>query len=775
MPDLAEPVLYRFDDFLLDRQAGTLTRQRPDGQQTSVEIGSRAFQILCLLVDRRGQIVSQRELMDAVWPNVAVEPNNLTVQLSALRRVLDDDRKQGSCIRNVPGRGYRFMPTVTETSGPLRSAGAVARADDHQDADAVAGPTSRLLVGTWRGHAAWMALSLVLVAVLLSVAWYPIRTSSPPAETAAAATATPAERPRLSLVVLPFGNLGGDGLADDTVDGITQDLTTDISLVPGSTVITRNTAFTYKGKPIDVKRVGEELGVRYAVEGNVRKLDGSLRVNVQLVSTETGTHLWAERFNVRRDGIGYGVDDIVRQIAFTLNVRIVDTEAARNLRERPSNPDVADILLRARSLYNRPPTPQRQAELVPLYERALELDPSSATALAGLAEAQLDSIGNPFVDLSAPEKFRRAEELLKRAELLRPDDIMVMWVRVYLLGRQNRCPETIAAAQREVDAYPNATGARQWRGICLMRLGRVAEAVPELERAIRIAPRNPEIGTRYRWMGYLLLFLERYDEAVASFERSLAANPGDDAGNRGDTYAAIAAAQALAGRGEQAHLSAAEVSRLRPRSRCKASSPTASRTPSLSPRSPACAMACGWPASAITPTRMQIPGCHPTAFCTQNTRLPPLSPRRERGPFGPQTWPGWWNSASRWYSTLSTGAGRFLAPSGCGAPASAAACLTSFRIGLPGRCSSSPGVIEHCPSSRWGSTPSATRVAISRCVSWPSATPKSTGIAAGAKPGRWRGYLRPNSRCRTGDDLARRSRSSPVHKDPDLPAVRVSS
>ena len=118
MPDLAEPAICRFNDFLLDKRDG-LFRLHPDGRKTPVQIGSRALGILCLLVDRRADIVSQREIMHAVWPNVAVEPNNLTVQISALRRALDADRAQGSCIQNVPGRGYRFVPTVTETDRPL--------------------------------------------------------------------------------------------------------------------------------------------------------------------------------------------------------------------------------------------------------------------------------------------------------------------------------------------------------------------------------------------------------------------------------------------------------------------------------------------------------------------------------------------------------------------------------------------------------------------------------------------------------------------------------
>jgi TolB-like protein/tetratricopeptide (TPR) repeat protein len=371
-----------------------------------------------------------------------------------------------------------------------------------------------------------------------------------------------ANAPRLSVVVLPFNNLGGD-VDNDAVDGITEDLTTDLSRVAGFLVIARNSAFTYKGKAIDVKFVGEELGVRYAVKGSVRTVEGTLRVNVQLISTETGTHLWAERFDVRRDGIGYGVDDIVRQIAFTLNVRIIDTEATRSLRERPNNPDVADILLRARSVYNRPVTPQRQTELVSLYKRAIELDPTSAFALAGLAEATLDDLGS-WDSPSTPETLRHAEELLVRAELLRPDDLMVMWTRVYLSGLQNRCPELMAAAQKAVTAYPTTTGPRHWQAICLTRMGRPAEAIPYIEQAIRVSPRNPNMAARYRTMAYSLLTLGRYDEAVDWFRRSLAENPREHARTLSSTYANLAAAQALAGHPEEARLSAAEATRLVP-------------------------------------------------------------------------------------------------------------------------------------------------------------------------------------------------------------------
>jgi TolB-like protein len=276
-----------------------------------------------------------------------------------------------------------------------------------------AGNTGRL--GTHVGFRPTLAAGVLLLFVCISVLigwWFvhaPTRVATSPEASPFSIASQPvrpamtqdttilamglANAPRLSLVVLPFNMFGAEGLDEDTVNGITDALTRELLRWAGShLVIARNSAFTYKGKPIDVERVGEELGVRYAVEGSVRRTEGTLCVNVQLVSTETGVQLWAERFDVKRDGPGYNVDDIVRQIGLALNVRLIDIESARSTRERPTDPDVTDILLQARALYNLPPNPQTQTKVMALFERAVELDPSSATALAGLAEALLDSL-----------------------------------------------------------------------------------------------------------------------------------------------------------------------------------------------------------------------------------------------------------------------------------------------------------------------------------------------------------------------------------------------
>ena len=149
--------------------------------------------------------------------------------------------------------------------------------------------------------------------------------------------------PRLSIVVLPFENLGGDPKDNYLAEGITEDVTTDLSHVPGMFVIARETAYTYQGKVIDVRKVGEQLGVRYVLEGSVRKLGDVLRVNAQLIATETGAHLWADRFDQKLNDLSAGQEEIVHHIAQTLNVALVDIESARSKRERPTNPDAFDL------------------------------------------------------------------------------------------------------------------------------------------------------------------------------------------------------------------------------------------------------------------------------------------------------------------------------------------------------------------------------------------------------------------------------------------------
>ena len=235
MEELATGEMFLFEGFRLDRRG--LSQPDERGVFAPAVIASRALNVLRVLVKADGDLVSKDEIMAAVWPGTVVEDNNLTVQIAALRRILDQGRADGSCIQTVAGRGYRFAPVVTR-------------------------------------HAGDSTISLTRVSVV---------GTRPP--------------PPLSIVVLPFTNLNSDPDQEYFADGLTDDLTTDLSRISGSVVIARGTAFTYKGKAVDAKEVGRELSVRYVLEGSVRRSGNRVRVNSQLVDAETDAHLWAERFD----------------------------------------------------------------------------------------------------------------------------------------------------------------------------------------------------------------------------------------------------------------------------------------------------------------------------------------------------------------------------------------------------------------------------------------------------------------------------------------------
>jgi DNA-binding winged helix-turn-helix (wHTH) protein len=259
--------------FRFDPRTLRLYTQDAAGAWMPVPVGPRAREILRILLDRPGVVVSKDAIMNTVWAGVAVEPNNLTVHMAALRRVLDQGCSGESCIETIPGRGYRLTlpvtrakevesdPAGTPTTGPVHTPPPSARSGYYVRC-------------CWAAAAA----TLAIVTLLLVAAWYGGWFSAKLAP------------PRLSLVVLPFANLSGDASEDYLANAITDDLTTDLSRVHGMVVIGRGTAYAYKGKVVDERKVGEELGVRYVVEGSMRKLGDILQVNVWLVSTETGAH-----------------------------------------------------------------------------------------------------------------------------------------------------------------------------------------------------------------------------------------------------------------------------------------------------------------------------------------------------------------------------------------------------------------------------------------------------------------------------------------------------
>lgn len=533
-----------FEGFRFDPGTVRLYSQDAAGAWMPIPVSPRAREILRVLLNNPGAVVSKDAIMDAVWPGVVVEPNNLTVHMAALRRVLDQGRNGESCIETVPGRGYRLAIPVRRAEEAQTGPAPAPVAEPVIDPVDMFPPSARPRPPIRLCRAA-IAGAVAIVVLLLGAAWHGgwlSRTQAPP---------------RLSIVVLPFENLSGNANEGYLADAVTDDLTTDLSRVPGMFVIGRGSAYSYQGKAVDMRKVGQELGVRYVVEGSMRKLDDALRVDVQLVSTETGAQLWADRFDEPVKDLSAGQEEIVRRLGQTLGAAVTDIESARSKRERPTNPDAFDLIIRARSLWLHPMGPRELAERSALYEQALRLDPTSILALTGLADTLIET-RHEGGDL------KRAATLITEARAINPDHAFVLESSAYLLLGQGHYTEAIAAYQRLLDEYPNAYYAYNQIGQCLVLVGRSEEAIPMIETAIRRDPRSGYIWSRYDNLGFALLMLGRDEESIVWTQRALAAAPDNTPRDRAGYNLRLAAAHARLGRFDEAHRAVAEANRIWP-------------------------------------------------------------------------------------------------------------------------------------------------------------------------------------------------------------------
>ncbi len=569
-----------FEGWRFDRQARRLLRQDAAGVWTPIVLGSRALDILDLLLERPGTVVSREAIMDVVWPHAAVETNNLTVQISALRHVLDQDRAEASHIQTIPGRGYRFVVPVFLHEEPPRLHPASPMDNnitDHGNAatvdhrDGVLGAevgdnkvvTAPAAIAATSSAASQPARRLyrVRVAALLSVLCLAVGALLLVGFAHDFWRAERTDRPRLSLVVLPFRNLSGDPKDDYLAEGITDDLTSDLSDIDGTFVIAWQSAYLYKGKPVEVRKVGMELGVRYVIEGSVRKIASTLRVNVQLASAETGEQLWSDRFDEQVSDLASGQEKIVARISAGLGISVVDIESARSLRERPSRPDAFDLILRARAIGNLPLSLQQINETEPLFQRALSLDPMSVAALTGLGIALVNRAeGNHG---AAAEDVLHAKGLLMQARAISPYSKDVLNFAANLLHVEGRWQEGISVARELVRRYPNSEVGYFELAQALIAVGQPEEAIPLEEKAIQLNPLGPWLFARYRDIACASMLLGKDQDAITFSERSLALNP-SNRGFRATTYRRMAAAYARIGQMPAATRALAEADGLEP-------------------------------------------------------------------------------------------------------------------------------------------------------------------------------------------------------------------
>ena len=304
-------------------------------------------------------------------------------------------------------------------------------------------------------------------------------------------------RPRvLSIVVLPFANIGGDPEQDYFVDGVTESLTTDLSRISGAFVIARNTAFTFKGKAVDVKKIGRELNVRYVLEGSVQRGGNRLRVNVQLIDAETGNHLWAERFDKPVADLFDMQDEIVSRLANTLNAELIAAEARRA--ERSLHPDAMDLYFQGRACLNKGLTPENMAQARGFFERALALDPENVEAMVGSAMVDA-AIGAVFMTDDRTARFAAAEAASTKALSIAPNHAHGPLASGLRPNFTNRAAQGIAECERALALDRNLADAHAIIGLAKFFLGRGAETEGHINEALRLSPRDT---LAFRWMAW---------------------------------------------------------------------------------------------------------------------------------------------------------------------------------------------------------------------------------------------------------------------------------
>jgi adenylate cyclase len=420
-------------------------------------------------------------------------------------------------VKNIarPVRAYAMSAAAVALT-PLRAA----QAQPH--------PPSQ---GSGVRRARMLAVMLALIALGSAVWWtLPLRLPTAASVRNLAAAVLPVLAPTkvvsspLSVVVLPFANLSNNPEQEYFADAITEDLTTDLSRISGSFVIAPMTAFTYKGKAVAAQEIGSALGVRYVLNGSVQRTDHHVQVNVQLIDAESGAQLWTDRLESDRVNLVKGQKEITGRLARMLNLELTEAVHRRAEQAGVVDIDAQDFLLRGWALYYRPASPPVRQAALQAFERVLELDPKSIDGRIGIGTVLADDLVLSF------SKFReqdiaRADQVLSEALEHTLDRSMAHFAMGVLRRVQNRLSESKVELETAIALDRNNARALQQLGLTLMWLGQPETAIPQIEKAIRLNPYDPNIASYYWALGSSNLVSGRIDDAASLLEKARAANP----------------------------------------------------------------------------------------------------------------------------------------------------------------------------------------------------------------------------------------------------------
>ncbi|MBR0851796.1 winged helix-turn-helix domain-containing protein [Bradyrhizobium diazoefficiens] len=486
---------FRFEDFVLDPERRELRRA-----EALVALEPQVFDVLTYLVRHRDRVVTRDDLLDAIWNGRIVSESTLTSRINAARRAVGDTGEEQRLIRTIARKGVRFVGEVTELSGSANPA-------------AVDKPASAAPVGL------------------------PLP-----------------DRP--AIAVLPFTNMSGEAEQDYFSDGISEDIITALSKLRWFFVIARNSSFIYRGRATHLRQVAEELGVRYLVEGSVRKEGDRVRITAQLNDVATGSHLWAERYDRELADVFAVQDEITEAIVAAIEPQLYAAENFHAQRKPPGSMDAWDLLMRALSHYWRV-TRQDHIAAQALLQKAIELDPDYGKALGLLGTSYMFTAHMGWMEMA--EAMPVAERAARAA--IRADDEDA-WAHnalghVHLFAR--RFEDSLAEFETALRLNPNFALAQGYCGLTLGYCGRWQEADAAARRAIRLSPRDPYSPVYFGIAAYARFLGGDDEEAIRLAQESLR--------QRGDFVGAhrvLTAAAGMAGRMEVAHAALRELRRAQP-------------------------------------------------------------------------------------------------------------------------------------------------------------------------------------------------------------------
>ncbi len=494
-----ESQAFRVADWTVEPAAG---RIRHGAQEIKLE--PKVMDVLVYLAERPGTVVSREELEAAVWAGTVVGYDAVTGTMQKLRRAFGDDARRPRIIETLSKRGYRLVaPVTTLDEGAPEEAAQAAPAPPPPIAPR---RLPRVLVS------ALAVTALIVAAVAWLRPWQAGDVNVPP------------QAERLSIIVLPFDNLGDDPHQQYFADGITDDLITDLTKISGLFVISRDSAFTYRGERPDVRKVAKEMDVRYVVHGSVRRAGDRVRINAQLTDTVTGKQLWAERYDGGTEDLFVLQDQINQQIVSALSVELSTAEHRRLALQDTDNVAAYEYFLRGEELFYRYARVSNM-EARELFSQAIGLDPKFARAYAMLAWTHTFDFMNGWSDQPV-QSLLQGEQLATRALELDPDLPLGYFVRGLVHRERGEYVKALVEAERAVELDANYANGHVLYATLLYYAGRPEEGLERMKQAIQLNPHHP---FNYPFhLGQAYFVLGRYDEAIAEFKKGLQTNPASE-------------------------------------------------------------------------------------------------------------------------------------------------------------------------------------------------------------------------------------------------------